>query len=442
MNNNELERERTSCFFIGIILLIPILRYYDIIGSLGLESVLRTIAALLVFYLFHFESIYHQEAFVKSRNWFLLFCIWSVAITLAYELGSDINISSSFVNYTLFSYVLAIVSMIIIYGTLSGKVDLSKTFIIYEKIVYFLVAIYLVQIVMNSVGIRISFKVPGLKYGSAYGYLNSEIMGFNGARPSSLFSERAHFAEYITPFIAVCLFSDKIIKRHRLVKAIFFSVVTISTVSGNGIIILLIEWGLYFIFFSNLKGGVKIPVIILAAIVFAFAYNQLQSNEAYSDIFNRMFANNTGNEYLHAKADYRIYRGFDLFIKLPMFQKIIGVGYEHMYIFARLNQIESIYDSSSQAYEFFNTIAQILLYFGIIGFILFCGHMLMLFFSRSKVAKGLVIISIALWLSSQMLYSNTHIMYLLLTASAVSLINSEERKSEQVRQKHLYIRND
>ncbi len=442
MNNKDLERERASCLFIGIILLIPILRYYDILGSLGLESVLRTIAALLVFYLFHFESIYHQEAFAKSRNWFLLFSIWSIAITFAYELGSDINISSPFANYTLFSYVLAIVSMIIICGTLSGKVDLSKTFIIYEKIVYFLVAIYLVQIAMNSLGIRISFKVPGLKYSNAYGYLDTGIMGFNGARPSSLFSERAHFAEYVTPFIAVCLFSDKIIKSHRLVKAIFFSIVTISTVSGNGIIILIIEWGLYFIFFSNLKGGVKASSIILAAIVFVFAYNQLQSNEAYLDIFNRLFANNTGNEYLHSKADYRIYRGFDLFINMPMLQKTVGVGYEHMYIFAKLNQIESIYDSSTQAYEFFNTIVQILLYFGIIGFILFCGHMLSLYFSRSKVAKGLVIISIALWLSSQMLFSNTHIMYLLLTASAVSLINDEDSKSEQIRQKHLYIRND
>ncbi len=397
-----------------IVFSIPILRYYDLLGSLGLESFLWGITLICFFILMSYESQLVDEEINKSKLLYLCFIIWSVCISLVYEFYTKYNIYSIYSHYTVLSYIMPLVAVFIVYEMLDGRLDATKAIDIYGKFVFCVVAVYIIQWILKVFGRELSFKMPFLHYSDSYYYLNARVFGMNSGSLSSVFSERAHFAEYIVPYIAICLYSKDLVKIHRIGKAVFLSIITVSTASGNGIIVVLIEWVCFLLFFGKLRNTTKILLILLGVLVSYILYNELQKIEVFNDLFNRLFVNNTGNEYLNTKADYRVYRGFDYFRQLPHLQQLIGVGYLHMSPFARINGLTSQYDSNTSVFEFFNTVSQVLLYFGLIGFAFFSAHLWNLYKSKSYSAKGLTIITVALWCSSQMLFNNTYIMYTLL----------------------------
>jgi hypothetical protein len=103
-----------------------------------------------------------------------------------------------------------------------------------------------------------SFKIPFFDYSDAWsGILKNTVFGMSPL-PRALFSEKSHLSQYLVPYIALYLYSSKAIPKHRLLKAIITSAVVLSTVSGNGTLIVLIEWLMYFLFFSQVKKNYKI----------------------------------------------------------------------------------------------------------------------------------------------------------------------------------------
>lgn len=428
MNNLfVLDRRKISNLIFIVVFLLPIIKYYDIPGtSIGSETFLLIILFGLFILLYHVSKNIpeYSRNLNKSRNWFFAFAVWAVVITVFYEMCTNISMSNSYSTNSLFNFIVALISLCIIYMMLSTKLDICKAVKIYSYFVYMIIVIYIFQWILMIAGIRLDWSLPFHNYNSSYSYLNSNVFGMNSS-PTAIFSERAHLCEYLVPFIALCLYSDRFIEKWRIPKAIMVTLVVLSTVSGNGFVVVAIEWFLYFMMFGAIPKHKKIPIAAAGLLILIVAFEYISSIPKYSLMFSQLFTNTAGGSYV--KANYRVYRGFDYFAQMPLIQKIFGVGMSHMSIFAKVNGLSSIYDVSHEAFEFFSTITQVLLYFGIVGLYLYAKHLISLATKSSSFVKGMLIVVIALWFASQMLFANTHIMYILIITVGVIESDSDLR---------------
>ena len=403
-----------------LILLAPILRYYDVpILNIGFEPLLSAIILVLGAVLLICKQNTTSPAELKrSRNWYGLFLIWMVIITLIFELFTEINVNAPLANYNIRALVVPLMNAMIIYILLSGKVNTDSCIKIYTFFVRLIVVIYLFQWLLVLVGVRISFKLP-FEYNEAWGYMAAKTFGMQ-PYPTALFSEKSHICEYLVPYIAICLYSDSIVRKDRIKKAIFYSICVISTVSGNGIVLVALIWFMYFIFFGNFKSkNQKVLVAVCGITILIGGYLVLSTIPRFSDMFSVLFVDNSGSEFSSSKADYRIYRGIDIFLRNPIWSQITGVGYKHMFMFSQKFGIVSFYDKSRRFYEYFSAISAVALYGGAIGLFTCAKHYWALFKSKIHLVKGLIIVMIALWFSTEMLFNGTHIMYILLIISVL-----------------------
>lgn len=405
--------------FLWTIMLIPLFRYYDLIGTgIGMENILSMVALLCAVFIYGNSSRQEGHKELKSaKRWFFAFAFWAMLITLLYELFTSLSVSAPEAMHSVNVFIIMFINILLIGFILRGNIKYEKCIEIYEKIIGFLICLYFFQWILYIAGISISFKLPGFEFSSSWSHLQNVTFGMSPS-PRALFSEKSHLAQYMIPYLALCLYSENIIKKHRFEKAIVVSFVILSTVSGNGIILVAAEWLLYFTVFGNIKNtAVKIFVAIIGVFVLVGGYYIMSSIEAFSTTFSIMFS--TDSQYSSSKADYRIYRGLDYFVQLPLGTKFIGVGNDHMFLYAQQNGLSSRYDSSRQAFEYFSAWFEIALYYGVIGLILCVKHLAELFKYPSKTVKGLIVVMILLWTSTEMIFSNYHLMYILIIVSTM-----------------------
>lgn len=404
-----------------LVLITPFLRYYSVpVLRIGFETfitfLLLGITGLL--FIYRLRERVPQEL-KQAKRWYGLFLAWMIVVTLGFELFTDINLNASGANYNANSILLPMIRGLIIYFLLSGRVKTESAVSIYSFFIALLITVYLAQWLMILAGFRISFKLP-FAYDTAWSeILHKKVFGMN-AYPTGLFSEKSHFCEYVCPYIAMCLYGGGIVRKNRIKKALLCSVCVASTASGNGIVLLALMWLLYFVIFGQFKAKrYRVLVAVLGVMLLVGAYVALTFIPRFSEMFDRLFVDNSGSAFENSKADYRIYRGLDLFTKLPLNTKITGVGYPHMFLYAQKYDITSTFDRGWKTYEYFSAISMVLLYGGLIGFACCAKHFYGLFKNKSKIAKGLVVITAALWFSTEMLFRSTHIMYILLITAVI-----------------------
>ena len=415
-----------------LILIAPFLRYYSVpVLRVSFETLITFLLlgiTGLLFFLRINEKVPRELKSAKTS--FGLFLAWMIIITVAYELFTEINLNASKANYNAYSVVMPMIRGVIIYFLLSSRVKTDAAASLYSFFVALVIAIYIAQWLLLLAGVRISFKLPFAFEASWRDTLSKKIFGMN-RYPTGLFSEKSHFCEYICPYIAICLYGNDIVKRNRIKKALLCSVCVAATASGNGVVLLAVMWLLYFVIFGQFKAKrYRILVAVAGIVALICVYFVLAFIPLFSDIFNRLFVDNTGSAFENAKADYRIYRGLDLFSKLPWDAKITGVGYSHMFLYAQKYNITSVFDRGWKLYEYFSAISMVLLYSGIIGLAFCASHFYGLYKHKSKIVKGLVVITVALWFSTEMLFRTTHVLYIVLMLAAMQ--KSAEQKEEQL----------
>jgi hypothetical protein len=380
--------------------------------EIGFEMALKALTILnLTLLMLHRNRDFYINPYINNSGaFFLLFGLYAIIITFIsnsannYPVNNNINFMLSF-----------IFSVLIIQFLLSGKLVLTDVFRIYSDFVWIIIFICIIQWGLLIGGLRVSFKLPGLTYADSWAQLSSQVFGMN-EYPTSLFSEKAHFCEFLVPYLACCLFSDSLIQNRRLLKAIVVTLLIVMSVSGNGVVLAFLCWGLYFTLFNQYKSINKVLLIVLGIGVIFASFYILTRIDTVNSMLSMLFTN---NKYGYSKANYRVYRGFDMFGKLPITQKIFGVGYYRMQAFAEQYNIVSNYDTSWNTYEYFSGFTQVLLYFGIIGFILTLLHIMQLFKVKYNITRGLIILFIAVSLSSEILFQGFHIVYILLILSTI-----------------------
>ena len=230
----------------------------------------------------------------------------------------------------------------------------------------------------------------------------------------------------------MCLYSKNLVQKNRIKKAVIYSVCVVSTASGNGIVIVALIWLMYFAFFGEFKKRHhRFFVMIAGLVMLVGAFYALKQIPRFSDMFDRLFVDNSGSAFENTKADYRVYRGLDIFSKLPFWAQLVGVGYPHMFLFAQKYDIVSVYDLSWKLYEYFSAVSMVLLYSGGVGAFFCFKHFYALYKFKSKTVKGLIVITAALWCSTEMLFRTTHIMYILLIIAVLIREHAAQKQLEE-----------
>jgi len=232
-----------------MIIIMPIMRYYNLWGTnTGFEATLKviTLIFLILILLIPNRNIYYIPAVQKSANKYLMFAIYAILVSLLSSGEQTLNFK-----------VIFIFSALIISLLLYSKVDFYSVFHIYSFFVWLMIIICILQWILLLSGHRVPFNLPGLEYTDSWKQLESQIFGMN-EYPTALFSEKAHFCEYIVPYIAFCLFSEDFVRNHRIQKAVIVSIVAIMSVSGNGIILVFLCWTLYFTVFNSYNAKNKV----------------------------------------------------------------------------------------------------------------------------------------------------------------------------------------
>lgn len=425
MNSKKIKCSMDDLFCF-LVFFYPIVRYYKVpLIGIGFEAVMA-VMIFIVGLLLWIKRLYckSEKELLKSKRFFLLFLIWAAVVTLYYELFTEFSISNPASNYNVNSITIFFVSGLIIYFILSESIKIENCLKIYSRFVCIMLLIVLLQWILLLMGVRISFKLP-FEYTADWAYMSNKIFGMN-SYPTGLFSERSHLCEYLCPYVALCLFSNKIVDKSRIKKAILISAVIIGTASGNGIMILLIEWVLWFLGLGQNKENIhlsnRIVIVLIGIVGVVSMYLFLSRIPRFANMFSTLFVDSTGSKYTSSKADYRIYRGFDIYFRLPIVQKIVGVGFKHMYMFANANNIQSVFDYFwKDVYEYFSAISMIMLYFGSVGLIGFLLHLWAIFKSKIDVVRGLLIVMFALCFSCEMLLNYSHIMFCLIVVMAFSI---------------------
>ena len=408
-----------SNVIIGVIILMPIFRYYNLPGTeIGSESLM----SLLVFLLSSFVCITNRqrkfENFNKERKTFLLFFLWCFVITSLYIINDNLhgNINNAIVA--------AIVGCSII-NILSGRIRLGDCIRFYELLSRIIIIICVLQIVLATAGIHIDFHIPFHDFNSSWQFSSDKIFGM-GEHNTSLFSEPAHYSEFLLPYICYCLFEES--KKSGLLWAIIATITIVATVSGTGIMLLTLIWILYY--YNKGKFGFKSLLLLIFALSLVMGiFLYLQTMESYQNMFGNLFVGDDGFE--NNKASYRIYRGWDYVRQMPFPENLFGVGFNNMESFATEHHIYSIFDSKFKMFEWWSGITEILLYFGLIGLVFFIIHTIKLFKGASKASKMVFGVLFSLMFTSQILFLETHFFYVLIGMALKNQISINSKFSRK-----------
>ena len=417
-----LDTHSISTIILYLIFTLPMLNYYSILG-IGLLPFLK----ILLLFLLVLSIISNGDFSIngikyKADRCLLSYFIWLIMITIICALIMDSQ-SISFNNF-----LMCLISILILLFLFSSSVDYSSAYRIYSFFIWTIFAIQVFQWLLFLAGHRMSFNLLPW-YSDSYRPLRYYYFGMNGTA-TSLFSEPAHISKYYIPYVVICLFEETYKIDHRILKAAIISGGVISTASGNGVILLAIVWGLFFLFGNNDRSLLERIIILLVGIVAFYAiYLFMNSQPAFQELFSRLFVNTSNNSYSQTKAAYRIYRGWDYFFQLPWHAKLFGVGYSNMRSFTNAYNITSVFDRDA-SFEYFSGIIQIMCYTGIIGTILYLSYVFELLKSRRLFLTVLLVVEAALWVSSSMLFNTSQLMFVAIINAAITS-NDNCQKTEK-----------
>lgn len=187
-------------------------------------------------------------------------------------------------------------------------------------------------------------------------------------RSASFFLEPSYFAQFLLPYVVICLFSSD---RKRMKQAIVVSVLLILIRSGIGILALGVIWLLWFLF-SNTKLVYKIIVGFGAVGVLAvLAYADSSVFDYFSKRSGEMMSY-SGDETYMSSGFIRFFRGYYAFSDMSTLDKLFGTNPSIVHDILEKN----IFFGSDES-NFINGVQTLLFYHGIVGTLFFLRHVLM-----------------------------------------------------------------
>lgn len=319
--------------------------------------------------------------------------------------------------------------------------DCKIAFKVYSNVAIVLCVIIFIQVVLNLVT---SSVTPWVINNSMFPAIYTNNDFFSGGylaliekslyRPSSLFSEPALFAQYVTPCLIINIYKRQ--KTHK--EYIVMTLITISVLlarSANGIIYVFAAWifaGIYLsikkIRYKELKVKKRYILLIFLFIAFLPKLIQLFVEKIFSgDIFS---LSQRIAEILDVKGEssgsMRVVRGWQIFFGLSPVEKILGIGTGNIVPYLDLHPyIVKMFTSAYNGYM--SGLASIFVNSGIIGGFIYLSWWLRYYCSKKVVVKGLQVFLLLYLLASN---SFNTVQFMLTIVMVISLEKQKEIENQ------------
>ena len=396
------------------IALMPILNnYQSLIKGIGVGEIIVLLSMI---------GLIINKRTIKLRlehSGLLLFFIYALIISaLMVAFHSSFSARDVIVRMTFFAFYTAIICI-----PTDDDFD-TNIFIKYYLRICDICCIFLfVQIIVFHILHRIILGVlPGVplnyaisNYSMLYSRFNSLYSYFY--RPTSLFLEPAHFAQFMGPAIPIVLLKKDI--KFRLFRAIAFSASVLLSTSSVGIVIVGFSWISYFIYTNKETMNVKkmIQTILIIAVIIATLFFVANISETFSYGLTRLEkilsgGNSSGSSY------ERISKGFEIWNQLKFHEKIFGIGYGTYDSYYSMGTI-NVYDGEV---EYMNSLSYILVSGGIISLLLFFFALSKYFNRRNALNLTLILLLLILFLSSSVINTPIYAIIMILLSRDNQLI--------------------
>lgn len=385
-----------------VLVLFPLLGLYGVFSRSVTFADLAIIPAIGVIVLFGL-----MDGFQVSENLYICFAAWFLFTALIISpfwkgLFSAGTITSILQNTIYFATVILIAPTYF---------DCKLAFKVYSNVVLLLSGILFIQVALHFVTGSITPWVLNSRFFPAVyvpedfftgGYL--AMIQNTSYRPSSLFSEPALFAQYVTPCLILNLYK-KNKNRKSFVTVLLVTVSVLLAGSANGIVYVLTAWGLFGIHFvaekvANKQTRFKVWFVVLMFLVIALLPKVL---EAFSGLMGSLFVR--FGEILDLKGissgSMRVVRGWQIFAGLSIPEKIFGIGTGN--IIPYLNLHPHIVTMFVKAYNgYMSGLSSIFVNSGIIG-----GTLYLLWWFRRYKSGQTVVKSLLAYLMIYLLASSS-----------------------------------
>jgi len=263
------------------------------------------------------------------------------------------------------------------------------------KFLCIIISLYIIVqvIIYNIFGIILPFKILPISLSRDISLDHIALIASKYyLRASGIFVEPGYAAKFLLPGLALSLFGWVKIEKADTKNTILIFSALILTTSSQGIFIGALIIGMYIMSlvrhnksYSDVLKKFIIILIFLLLIVFFFNLSIVQT------ALNKV----TGEIRSGSSVSLRMYRGFAVFLQLPITFQIIGVGHGNLGNFVIKNSIVTKYDPAiitPAVADYANSVSAVLLYYGIIGFLLLV-NVYWHFFRNTKGAFRLILIS-------------------------------------------------
>lgn len=405
------QEHRVSLFFSFCLALMPLLNIYiSGIPGVGLGELVIGFIVIILF-------IRNRGIKIGStETLYLFFFCYALLITL---LNWFIH-----PNYSLRDIVVRLV--IFLFYTMILIVPNNSDFIathfykVYISLAIVASVFALVQVIAFSVfHIIILGIIPGIplnyplnsyallldNYASLYSYF---------FRPTSLFLEPAHLAQFLGIALILTLYANR---KTNYYFAILITLASLLSTSTSAIIYTAIIWIIYFAFISiktnNIKSFTNTLLVFVLFISVLFLVNKISPTFNYG--FSRI-QNLLSNDVLLGSGYERVFKGFDVWRQLSWSEKLFGIGFGTYDSYYSLGLVQ-VYNGQV---EYMSSISYIFVSAGVVGFSLFSLVIVKIIQSKDIMKISLAAFLVILFVSSSIFNTPIYIITMILTMKTSS----------------------
>lgn len=217
-------------------------------------------------------------------------------------------------------------------------------------------------------------------------------------KANGFLTEGAHCAQALTIGIISLFDFDKISNNNKetYILLALYSIASVLTFSAMGLALTFIAWIL--IIFRMMRDGVakqQVGVPVIAVLVVFCAITFLGDSLNLNSVIGRI-SSASSSDTADNSSFLRIYKGFEAWSGFPLEHKMLGIGFGN---FSKLSYLSNI-SGGHEGNEYMNSFSYILVSGGLIGFSFYFKHMLDLYRKTNRRGKSMMVILIAMSLTS------------------------------------------
>ena len=426
MNEHNQSKMITNLYG-SLLVVLPLINQY-LIGGVSFE-IIFALFGILVIIMYNGQF---RDA-TKIRMGLLFYCGYVIFFLFLQGIRFDANNALRMV-FRCGLFVLVTFETVVVMPSI---LDLKHIMKVYTKVVMILSVIVIIQYAIYLLfGKTTVLLIPGLelRYSSLSSaeysatVLSNYLVGWH-YRPSALFLEPAHYAQYVLPWLFISILDDDTDNVKPYQKIIGTLGVVLSA-SSLGILGVGIIWSWYLLRLLkafNRKAFMRAMIVLGVIVVGAVIASRIKSVSFYfmmkvDELLNKVDQSNS--------FTMRILRGIACFKQFDIFEQLFGCGYGNLEPYIKVMEIHTNYDAAIADITYMNGISSVLCQYGVLGTLLYS----VIFFIK-QITSNIKQISLLVCLVVLMITSalfNTPVYYL---SFVIFLLLSIEEKTMRFNEK-------